>query len=76
MRRGYPTSPIASKSCRYACTVGGSESMSRFRERVTVIRAEYASADPADRLEHGAGRVVQCDLAIVGFEPSRSARKL
>ena len=32
------------------------------RERVAVIRPEYAPADPADRLEHRPGRAVQCDL--------------
>jgi transposase len=42
--------------------IGWSGSMSWFRERVAVIRPEYAPADPADRLEHQPGRVVQCDL--------------
>ena len=42
--------------------VSWSGSMSWFRERVAEIRPEYAPADPADRLEHRPGRVVQCDL--------------
>ena len=42
--------------------IGWSGSMSWLRERVAVIRPEYAPADPADRLEHRPGRVVQCDL--------------
>jgi transposase len=42
--------------------VGWSRSMSWFRQRVAEIRPEYARADPADRLEHRPGRVVQCDL--------------
>lgn len=42
--------------------VGWTGSISWFRERVREIRPEYLPADPADRLEHAAGRVVQCDL--------------
>jgi hypothetical protein len=42
--------------------IGWSGSMSWLRERVAVIRPQYAPADPADRLEHRPGRVVQCDL--------------
>jgi hypothetical protein len=42
--------------------IGWSGSASWLRERVAVIRPEYAPADPADRLEHRPGRVVQCDL--------------
>lgn len=42
--------------------VGWAGSMSWFRERVRLIRPEYLPADPADRLEHLPGRVIQCDL--------------
>jgi transposase len=42
--------------------IGWSGSASWLRERVAVLRPEYAPADPADRLEHGPGRVMQCDL--------------
>jgi hypothetical protein len=58
--------------------IGWSGSMSWFRERVAVIRPEYAPADPADRLEHRPGRVVQCDLwfppaeIALGFDQSGS----
>jgi hypothetical protein len=44
--------------------------MSWFRQRVAEIRPEYARADPADRLEHRPGRVVQCDL---WFPPTKIA---
>lgn len=42
--------------------VGWTGSISWFRERVREIRPEYLPADPADRLEHLPGRVIQCDL--------------
>ena len=42
--------------------VGWVGSISWFRERVRLIRPEYLPADPADRLEHLPGRVIQCDL--------------
>jgi transposase len=42
--------------------VGWTGSISWFRERVRLIRPEYLPADPADRLEHLPGRVIQCDL--------------
>lgn len=42
--------------------IGWSGSISWLRERVRMIRPEYAPADPADRLGHDPGQVVQCDL--------------
>jgi hypothetical protein len=50
--------------------IGWPGSMSWLRERVAVIRPQYAPADPADRLEHRPGRVVQCDL---WFPPAKIA---
>lgn len=50
--------------------VGWTGSISWFRERVRAIRPEYLPADPVDRLEHRAGRVIQCDL---WFPPTKIA---
>lgn len=42
--------------------VGWSGSITWFREQVRPLRAQYRRPDPADRLEHAPGEVVQCDL--------------
>jgi hypothetical protein len=42
--------------------IGWSGSISWLRERVRMIRPEYAPADAADRLVFDPGEVVQCDL--------------
>ena len=42
--------------------VGWSGSITWFREQVRPLRAAYRRPDPADRLEHLPGDVVQCDL--------------
>lgn len=54
----YPTMPATVIAER----VGWTGSISWFRERVRAIRPEYLPADPADRLDHRPGRVIQCDL--------------
>lgn len=48
--------------------VGWSGSITWFREQVRPLRAQYRRPDPADRLEHAPGEVVQCDL---WFPPAR-----
>lgn len=42
--------------------VGWCGSITWFREQVRPLRAAYRRPDPADRLEHPPGDVVQCDL--------------
>lgn len=42
--------------------VGWTGSITWFREQVRPLRSHYRRPDPADRLEHVAGDVVQCDL--------------
>lgn len=42
--------------------VGWEGSASWFRKKIAVIRAEYAPADPADRIVYSAGDQAQCDL--------------
>lgn len=42
--------------------IGWSGSINWLRERVRMIRPEYAAADPVDRLEDDPGQVVKCDL--------------
>lgn len=42
--------------------VGWTGSITWFREQVRPLRAVYRRPDPADRLEHCPGDVVQCDL--------------
>lgn len=54
----HPTMPATVIAER----IGWTGSISWLRERVRMIRPEYAPADPADRLEHDPGQVVQCDL--------------
>lgn len=56
----HPTRPATVLAER----IGGNGSISWLRERVRMIRPEYAPANPADRLEHDPGRVVQCDLGV------------
>jgi transcriptional regulator with XRE-family HTH domain len=48
--------------------VGWSGSESWFRKRVALIRPEYASKDPADRLDYHPGDQAQCDF---WFPPAR-----
>jgi len=45
-----------------AARIGWTGSISWLRERVRVIRPDDAPVDPADRLQHDPGEVVQCDL--------------
>ncbi|MGU3432621.1 IS21 family transposase [Actinomycetes bacterium M1A6_2h] len=54
----YPSMPATVIAER----IGWSGSITWLRENVRAIRPEYAPADPADRLEHAPGDVVQCDL--------------
>ncbi|MFC7958866.1 IS21 family transposase [Rhodococcoides kroppenstedtii] len=54
----YPTMPATVIAER----IGWTGSITWLREKVRVIRPEYAPADPADRLDHQPGRAVQCDL--------------
>lgn len=54
----YPTMPATVIAER----VGWSGSITWLRERVRLLRPEYAPVDPADRLDHQPGRAVQCDL--------------
>ncbi|MDQ0078481.1 hypothetical protein [Arthrobacter oryzae] len=53
-----PTMPVATLAER----VGWSGSASLFRAKVAAIRLEYAPPEPADRLVHEPGFLVQCDL--------------
>jgi transposase len=42
--------------------IGWTGSITWLRDNVRPLRAQYRRPDPADRLEHAAGDVVQCDL--------------
>lgn len=42
--------------------VGWTGSITWFRDNMRQLRAQYACPDRADRLEHPAGDVMQCDL--------------
>jgi hypothetical protein len=55
---GFPAMPATVLAER----VGWTGSPSWFRKRVALLRPEYASKDPADRLSHRPGDQAQCDL--------------
>jgi transposase len=42
--------------------IGWAHSLTILKDRVRVIRPEYAGVDPADRLVHEPGQATQCDL--------------
>jgi hypothetical protein len=56
--------------------VGWEGSASWFRKKIAVLRAEYAPADPADRIVYSAGDQAQCDLWFPPAQiPVGSARR-
>lgn len=56
--REYPRMPATVIAQR----LGWTHSLTILKDRIRVIRPEYAGVDPADRLVHEPGAATQCDL--------------